>query len=66
MVAKNSQWLDEREQHIADLTEIAYRAVLERGYQGSFLELELSLWQAIRQSVEQDELPPRRLPAHVA
>jgi hypothetical protein len=57
MVAINSQWLDEREERIARLTETAYHAVLERGYQGSFLELELSLWRAIRLSVEQADFP---------
>lgn len=57
MVAINSQWLQSREDRIAGLTESAYRAVLERGYRGSFLELELSLWNAIRQAVEQEPAP---------
>ena len=52
MVAINRQWLESREERIARLTEAAYRAVLERGYRGSFLELELSLWSAIRQAIE--------------
>jgi len=60
MVAINSQRLDEREERIARLTETAYHAVLERGYQGSFLELELSLWRAIRLSIEQNDLPVLR------
>ena len=43
-----------REEQIAHLTESAYHAVLERGYRGSFLELELSIWKAIRHAVEYD------------
>jgi hypothetical protein len=52
MVAINPHLLQRREDNIAHLTETAYRAVLERGYPGSFLELELSLWNAIRHAVE--------------
>jgi len=55
MVAINEQWHEQREEKIARLTEAAYRAVLERGYHGSFLELELPLWGAIRRAVDQDQ-----------
>jgi len=55
MVAINQQWYEQREEKIARLTEAAYRAVLERGYRGSFLELELTLWGAIRRAVDQDQ-----------
>ena len=51
MVALNPNWLQSREDNIARVTDAAYHAVLERGYRGSFLELELSLWNAIRQAV---------------
>jgi len=44
------RWQDDE---IAALTDRAYGAVLERGYRGSFLELELSLWQAIRSSARE-------------
>ncbi len=56
MVAINTQWFEHREEKIARLTEAAYHAVLARGFRGSFLDLELSLWGAIRQAVEQDQL----------
>ncbi len=52
MVAMNPHWLQHREEWIAHLTDSAYRAVLERGFKGSFLELELSLWHAVRAAVE--------------
>jgi hypothetical protein len=52
MVALNPNWLQSREDNIARVTDAAYHAVLERGYRGSFLELELSLWNAIRQAVD--------------
>jgi len=48
MVAVNPQFA--QEERIARLTDAAYRAVIERGYRGSFLELELSLWSAIRRA----------------
>jgi hypothetical protein len=54
MVAINAKWLQGREEKIAHLTETAYRAVLERGYRGSFLDLELSLWSAIRDAINRE------------
>ena len=57
MIAINSQDFLEREEWIAQLTQAAHRTVLERGYRGSFLDLELSLWREIRQTVEQTLLP---------
>jgi hypothetical protein len=50
---------DHQEEKIARFTDLAYRAVLEQGFVGSFLDLELSLWNAIRQSVENGALRPR-------
>ena len=44
--------LGQREDWIAQLTEIAYRAILKRGYRGSFLELELAIWQDVLRIVE--------------
>jgi hypothetical protein len=46
------------EDRIAQLTGIAYQAILERGFRGSFLELELSLWNAVRAAVHAS--PPAR------
>jgi hypothetical protein len=40
------------EDQIAQWTNIAYQAILERGFRGSFIELELSLWDAIRKAAE--------------
>lgn len=54
MIASPPLRHDQREEKIARLTEAAYRAILERGFHGSFLDLELSLWETIRQAVEQD------------
>jgi hypothetical protein len=42
------------EERIAKLTDIAYQSVLENGFRGSFLDLELSLWRAIRQAARAD------------
>jgi hypothetical protein len=52
MVAVNLQYRAEREEWIARLTEIAYRAIIQRGYRGSFLELELSLWAEVRRAAD--------------
>jgi len=54
MVAINLEWHEQREEKIARLTEAAYQAILQRGFRGSFIDLELSIWGAIRQAVEQD------------
>ena len=60
MIDFDTQRLQRREHQIAELTEAAYRAVLDRSYRGSFLDLELSLWNAIRQIVEQDDIANER------
>jgi hypothetical protein len=52
-LAATNRRVEPREEKIARLTEAAYRAILERGFQGSFLDLELSLWGAVREAVEQ-------------
>ncbi|HZZ77448.1 MAG TPA: hypothetical protein VFE62_02955 [Gemmataceae bacterium] len=57
MVAINYPPPDAHEERIARLTQAAYHAVLERGYRGSFLDLELSLWNALRDAVEQQPEP---------
>lgn len=59
MVAINPALLRNREDWIAELTQVAYRSVLDRGYRGSFLDLELSLWHAIRRAVE--PVPPEEV-----
>jgi hypothetical protein len=56
MVAINPALLRNREDWIAELTQVAYRSVLARGFRGSFLDLELSLWRAIREAVERTTL----------
>ena len=43
----------QREEWIAHLTAIAYHAILRRGFRGSFLDLELSIWQDVRRIVDQ-------------
>lgn len=58
MVAIHQHWYEHREDRIARLTEAAYHAVLERGFRGSFLALELSLWEAVRQAVERESVEP--------
>ena len=52
MVAINRHWQEHQEEQIAQLTDTAYRAILARGYRGSFIELELSLWNAVRKVVQ--------------
>lgn len=54
MITKDYQFSQHNEERIARLTQAAYQAILERGFRGSFLDLELSLWETIRQAVEQD------------
>jgi hypothetical protein len=57
MIAIERNRLKAREEQIARLTHAAYHTILERGYHGSFLDLELSLWNAIRTAVEQEPNP---------
>lgn len=57
MVASTAYKPELREEKIARLTEAAYQAILEKGFRGSFLELELSLWKTIREKVEHAERP---------
>jgi hypothetical protein len=52
MVSVNLHYQAEREEWIARLTEIAYRAIIQRGYRGSFLERELSLWAEVRRAAD--------------
>jgi hypothetical protein len=52
MVAINPAKLRSREDWIAELTQVAYHSILDQGFRGSFLDLELSLWRAVRQSVD--------------
>lgn len=41
----------------AQLTDAAYQAALQHGLGGSFLEIELSIWTAVRSVVQADESP---------
>ena len=43
----------------AELTEAAYRVMLRRGAADNWLETELELWQAVKETVQ---CPPRRNP----
>ena len=36
------------EKLLANLTDAAYRVVLQRGLKGSFVEVELEIWKALR------------------
>ncbi len=60
MVAINPALIQNREDLIAELTQVAYHSVLNRGFRGSFLQLELSLWHALRQAVEPATLTETR------
>lgn len=42
----------QHEELLAELTDIAYQALLRRGVAGSFLETELELWQQMRAAYE--------------
>jgi len=48
MLAEPNQWRSLPEDILAELTDSAYRVVLHQGFKGSFLDLELGLWQALR------------------
>jgi hypothetical protein len=39
----------------AQLTDAAYQAALQHGLRGSFLEVELSIWKAVRSVVQPDD-----------
>ncbi|HZZ79923.1 MAG TPA: hypothetical protein VFE62_15495, partial [Gemmataceae bacterium] len=52
MPTVNSAFHDQHEERVAQLTQAAYHAVLERGFRGSFLDLELALWSALRNAVK--------------
>ncbi len=45
--------LPTQDELIARVTDIAYRKLLERGIQGSFVDLQLDLWYQMRGAFEQ-------------
>lgn len=47
-----------REAYLARLTTAAYEAALRHGIRGSFADLELSLWRALRDAVLDEVVPP--------
>jgi hypothetical protein len=54
-------WADDEgpfESLLAQLTDTAYRVAVRHGIKGSFLDLELGLWQALREVLER-EVPAR-------
>ena len=54
MVASNRNWLNEKDELAAHLTDVAYRRLLDQGIAGSFLDVELGLWRDIRVAVERN------------
>jgi hypothetical protein len=42
------------ERLLAELTDTAYRLAVRQGIRGSFLDLELGLWQALRDVLERE------------
>lgn len=64
------------EHQIARLTAAAYQVALQNGITGSFIDVELRIWSAIRGVIEaepvsqdhdvQDRREPRRMPARIA
>lgn len=47
------------EARLARLTDIAYQVALRHGFQGSFIELQLDLWNALRQELASSAKPKR-------
>lgn len=43
---------DYHESRLARLTDVAYQVALRHGFEGSFLDLQLDLWQALRLELE--------------
>jgi hypothetical protein len=54
------------EEFVAEITDLAYQALLHQGLRGSFLDTQLSLWAQIRAAFQRraqsphPALPPRR------
>jgi hypothetical protein len=45
---------EDREDRIARLTDAAYQVALRHGLTGSFVEIQLGIWSAIRQVIEEE------------
>jgi hypothetical protein len=52
--------MGETEEVLAELADVAYQVLLRNGLRGSFLEVELELWRALRAAYYQAALAPRR------
>jgi hypothetical protein len=55
MIQNQSQAHTDTEELIAELARTAYEVALRHGVQGSFLDLELELWQRMRSVVEDQQ-----------
>jgi hypothetical protein len=55
------------EAFLAELTDAAYRVALNHGFQGTFIDVQLDLWSALRKVVRQElfvnDFPSRYAPA---
>ena len=54
-LAKTTQ--SEREEFLAELTDAAYRVALQHRFEGSFLDVELDLWKALRSAYASHRIP---------
>jgi hypothetical protein len=55
MNARLHEHQDEPEEFLADLTDAVYHVALRHGIKGSFLEMELELWSALRGAYARQE-----------
>lgn len=53
----NSNQIANSDEFAAQLADAAYQAALQHGFRGSFLDLELAIWTAVRSVVRSDEFP---------
>jgi len=59
MHADSNQSRSSPEHFLAELTDAAYRVALRHGFKGSFLDVELDLWAALRSVLARDRHRPR-------
>lgn len=63
---------DSAEDRIARLTDAAYQVALQNGLTGSFVEVQLGIWSAIRSVIEsehssvENDAEYRKMPARIA
>ena len=66
MHANPNQSRSSQEQFLAELTDAAYRVALRHGVKGSFIDVELGLWKALRTVLAQDKQMPEPCRANKA